>query len=93
MCTFIVHSARGFYPPVTLRRDAKLPQANEEYLAPVATMAVTWHINRERLLRAICAGRVRGEQRFGRWLVDVRDGEAAMALGTRGRTPQLTDAA
>lgn len=67
-----------------------MPRSNEEYLAPLATQAVAWQISRERLLRAICTGRVRGEHRFGRRLVDVRDAENAKvvrALSDQSRQP------
>ena len=60
-------------------------QTNEEHLAPVAIMAAKWGLNRERLLRAIMSGQVRGEQRFGRWLVDVRDADVVRSLVENGR--------
>lgn len=61
---------------------------DETFLAPMSSMTAVWGINRDRLLRAIAARRIRGELRFGRWLVDTRDGDAARAL--RAERPART---
>lgn len=49
-------------------------------LAPAAEVAHQCRISRERLVRAITSGRVRGELREGRWFADRKDAQRMTAL-------------
>ena len=56
-----------------MTRDAELQPTPETERVPLATAALRLAMNRERLLRRIQSGEIRGEQVDGRWFVDARE--------------------